>query len=219
MMLSYNTLMANRTKIVSTAWTHNFAYAVGLIASDGNLSPDLRHINITSKDREMLVMMKDILKLENKIGRKARGGSKMKKYYVLQFGSKNFFEFLLSIGLTPAKSKTMNALLIPDLYFLDFFRGCMDGDGNINEFQHPESAQIQLRIGLSSASKEFLLWVHKKIRTLNTVRGGWIDKRPYKSVYTLRFGKQDSIKIMQAMYHSKARYFLKRKHKTATTYL
>jgi len=50
-----------RLKKVQVKWTPNFAYAIGLITSDGNLSPDGRHLNLTSKDREIVVMFKDCL--------------------------------------------------------------------------------------------------------------------------------------------------------------
>ena len=40
-------------------WNHDFAYAIGLITTDGNLSPDGRHINLTSKDEEIILIKKD----------------------------------------------------------------------------------------------------------------------------------------------------------------
>jgi hypothetical protein len=41
------------------------------------------------------------------------------------------YDALLTIGLTPAKSLTLGPLAIPDDYFPDFFRGCIDGDGSV----------------------------------------------------------------------------------------
>ena len=119
-----------RQSKVDTAWSPGLAYVVGIIATDGNLSPDGRHINITSKDEEMVQTVKKLLRLENKIGKKARGYSNDKKYFVFQFGDINFYEFLISIGLMPAKSKILKAVDIPSLFFRDFLRGCIDGDGN-----------------------------------------------------------------------------------------
>lgn len=37
---------------VNIKWSANFAYAIGLIVSDGSLSKDGRHISFTSKDKE-----------------------------------------------------------------------------------------------------------------------------------------------------------------------
>ncbi len=59
--------MKRRSK-VDTAWSPELAYVVGIIATDGNLSPDGRHINITSKDEEMVQTVKKLLRLDNKKG-------------------------------------------------------------------------------------------------------------------------------------------------------
>src|SRR3989344_2322990 len=141
-----------RLSKVKIGWSPDFAYAIGLITTDGNLSKDGRHLNMTSKDKDMILTFKKCLGLKNKIGRKTREKSKIKKYFQVQFGDKNFYEFLLSLGLMPAKSKTIGALNIPNEYFSDFLRGCIDGDGNIDVHRHPESQYLQLRIRLNSAS-------------------------------------------------------------------
>ena len=192
--------MAYRKSKVQLTWSNNFAYAIGLITTDGNLSPDLRHLHITSKDYEIVINARRCLGINNKIGKKARGGSKEKKYYVLQFGDKNFFEFLLELGLTPRKSKTLSELRIPRKYFADFFRGCIDGDGSISISSHPESQYPQYKVRLCSASKSFLEWNLKLCRRLFLVDGGSISKRNKSSIYTLTFAKNDSIKILRIIY-------------------
>ena len=149
--------MARRSKFISERWTHGLAYAVGLLASDGNLSPDGRHINLTSRDKEIPEYVRDLFATDNKIGRKGRGGSDLKEYYVLQFGSKQFYAFLLKMGLTPAKSKTLRSVTVPTRYFSDFMRGCFDGDGNLSEAVHPGSRHPQLRLRIASASPAFLI--------------------------------------------------------------
>lgn len=213
------TKRGRKRKIINTTWTSELAYVVGLIATDGNLSPDLRHINFTSKDKQLAYLYKKLLGLTNIVGKKSRGGEREKKYYVVQFGSVQFYDFLLLIGLTPAKSKTLRQLTVPDKFFWDFFRGCIDGDGNINEFSHPESAHMQLRIRLFSASRVFLEWQHKTIQRLGGICGGWVTNVPYKSVFSLTFGKGDTIKIIKKMYRDPHGPFLKRKHAFAEKYL
>ena len=61
--------MVNQNK-VKIEWNKKFAYAIGLIATDGSLSNDMRHIDFTSKDLELVDLFKRCLKLQNKIGRK-----------------------------------------------------------------------------------------------------------------------------------------------------
>ena len=190
-----------RLSKVKADWNPKFAYAIGLLATDGNLSKDGRHINMTSKDEQLILIFKDCLGLENKIGKKARGGGKEKKYFVLQFRDTNFYEFLVAIGLTPAKSKTLGKLSIPKEYFWDFLRGCIDGDGTIGVFKHPESIQPQLRVRLYSASLKFLAWLKEEISELSDLEGGLIEDTIKSSrVYRLSFGKKDSIKLLRLVY-------------------
>lgn|SRR5581483_4548490 len=193
-------MAAHRKNKVKLVWTDNFAYVIGVIATDGNLSPDLRHIHITSKDYEMVINSKKCLGIDNKIGKKSRGGELDKKYYVLQFGDINFFEFLLEIGLTPNKSKTLGKLLVPDEFFSHFFRGCIDGDGSLTKSKHPESRHPQYTIRLCSASKKFLEWILTSCQKLFALKGGSILEMYGSSVYTLRFGKEDSVKILKIIY-------------------
>src|SRR3989339_1320183 len=101
-------------------WTANFAYVVGLICSDGSLSKDGRHLDFTSKDIEQIENFRKILKLNNKIRLKNSGSNRLKKYYSIQFGDVKLYRFLVSIGITANKSKTIYEIEIPDKYFIDY---------------------------------------------------------------------------------------------------
>ncbi|OGI64344.1 hypothetical protein A2642_04400 [Candidatus Nomurabacteria bacterium RIFCSPHIGHO2_01_FULL_39_10] len=192
--------MAFRKNKVKLVWNNNFAYVIGVIATDGNLSPDQRHICITSKDYEMVVNCRKCLKIKNNIGRKARGGSEEKKYFILQFGDKNFFEFLLKIGITPRKSKTISDLKIPVKYFPHFFRGCLDGDGSLTIFTHPESKHLQYTLRICSASKNFTKWMLEESRKAFPIKGGSVFQTRKTYMHILRFGKEDSVKILKLIY-------------------
>ena len=88
-------------------WSHNLAYLVGLIASDGSLSKDGRHIDFTSKDFDQIQTFAGILGLKNKIGDKSSSYGKGRKYFRIQFSDVKFYRFLLMIGLFPNKTKTI----------------------------------------------------------------------------------------------------------------
>lgn len=200
----------NRLSKVRIKWSPAFAYAIGLITTDGNLSPDGRHINFTSKDKDLAESFKNCLNLSNKIGEKSRGGSKEKKYFVVQFGDRNFYDFLLSVGLKPAKSKTLRQLLIPRDFFRDFLRGCIDGDGNISYVWHPESRHPQLRIRLFSASPPFLKWIKSEVAKILNTKTGWIETK--YGISTLIYAKSDSLKLIDFLYQG-AEHYLKRKYR------
>ena len=207
----------NRLSKVKIEWSPSFAYAIGLIVTDGNLSIDRRHINFTSKDKDLVIQFRECLGLKNKIGRKTRAREKAKKYYHIQFGDKNFYEFLLSIGIMPAKSKKLRNIKIADRYFADFLRGCVDGDGSIGSFQHPESKYLQIRIKITSASPPFLSWLHKKIKRNFSIQGGWIGAE--RGAWSLAFATADTLAILRAIYYSRDVPCLKRKEQIAKRFL
>ena len=157
-------------------WDSKLAYAVGLITSDGSLSKDQRHINLTSKDIDQILTFARVLDLKNKIGTKTNG-NKQCLYYQIQFGNVKLYRFLVSIGLTPNKSKTLGSLEIPRAYFRDFLRGYLDGDGNITVARHPESKHPQLRVRFASASLVYLDWLKNQVQTHLGISGGFIEDK------------------------------------------
>lgn len=206
-----------RLKKVRISWSHKFAYVVGLITTDGCLSSDGRHIDVTSKDRSLIISVKNCLGINNKIGRKSSGRSVVKRYFRIQFGDINFYEFLLTIGLTPAKSKTLSIITVPNIYFSDFLRGCLDGDGNISVVKHPESRFPQLRVRFYSGSFQFLEWLKMRITRNTRITRGWMETG--SGVYHLAYGKEDSIRLLRYIYNSKGVYYLRRKFKSAQKFL
>lgn len=199
-----------RKREISTKWRSGLAYAIGLLAADGYLSSDKRHLELTSKDKEQIINFKKCLGLKNKISKKTRAKEKIKRYYRVQFGSVKFYKFLESIGLKNKKSKTLEKVDIPDKYFPDFIRGYFDGDGSFGIFKHPESKHPQVKLRFTSASIQFLKWIKQKLeKTLNTE--GFICK--VKGARQLTYCKKDSIKLLNYMYYSPKLIWLSRKKK------
>ena len=112
-------------------WSPKLAYIVGLIATDGSLSKDKRHVDFTSMDVQLLKTFKDCLVLKNRICVKSNYQNPNKKYFHLQFGHVKFYKWLLSLGLMPNKTGRLGKIKIPNRYFKDFLRGHMDRDGSI----------------------------------------------------------------------------------------
>lgn len=187
----------NKVKI---KWSPEFAYAIGLLTTDGNLSPDGRHINLTSKDKEMILNFKKCLNITNKIGRKARGGRKEKKYYVLQFGDVNFYRFLQGIGLAANKSKILGTMEIPDKYFFDYLRGHFDGDGTFYFYWDPRwKYSFMFYTEFISASKKHIEWLRSKINRFLNIHGH-ITNGGRKICYQLKYAKAESIRLLPKLY-------------------
>jgi|SRR3989338_7437718 len=89
----------------------NLWYLAGLITSDGSLSKDGRHIDITSEDSNFLNLLVKKLQIPNRVRIKNKGTSK--EAYRIQIANNNFYEFLVSIGLIPNKSLIINKVKVP----------------------------------------------------------------------------------------------------------
>jgi hypothetical protein len=181
-------------------WSNNFAYAVGLLTTDGSLSIDGRHLDLTSKDREQIVNFINILNLTNKIGTKTSGSTLDRKYYRVQFGNVKLYRFLCTVGLSPRKTHTIGSLAIPKKYFFDFLRGHFDGDGSFYYYYDKRwKSSFLVYLSFVSASKSHLEWLMRMISSVG-VTGGFITKG--KGAYQLRYAKKDSKKIIGKMFYN-----------------
>lgn len=196
---------------VQIKWSSNFAYAIGLITSDGNLSSNKKKIGFVSKDLELIQKFKIALRITSKIHKYPRGQKPFKKYYNITIGDKVFYQFLNTIGLKSAKSKTIKFVRIPDQYFADFLRGLFDGDGTFYYYwdkRWPNS--FGFKLSFISASIQFINWLKKKLTQAYKVKG---YLHPGKGVVNLEYVKGDSKRIFAAMYYRNAPLFLNRKYR------
>jgi|SRR3989344_1046696 len=194
----------------------NLWYIIGYIATDGSLSVDGRHINITSKDRDHLYKIRCALLLENTIGRKTRSISEERNYSQLQLGDVNFYKYLQSLGFTTRKSLTLGKININNLFFNDFLRGIVDGDGNISTWIHRTNNHAQWTLRIYSAAPSFINWIKAKIEEEFSINGKLyvrLAKNRTNPIYILKFGKIAARNILKQIYYpeclSLERKFLK----------
>lgn len=175
----------------------NLWYLVGLITSDGCLSSDKRHIDITSKDKDFLTELKEAVSINNKIGIKYN--TIKQKAYHIQFANRNFYDFLLSVGLTPNKSLTLGVLNVPDKFFIDFLRGLIDGDGCIRTWIHPSNRKEQWSLRIYSGSSVFISWLKNIIVSLLKAKGRIYREK--NNIWTLKYGKMAAREIVAKCYY------------------
>lgn len=205
-------------------WTSELAYAIGLLVTDGNLSGDGRHFSLRSAETEQLETFRCCLGLKQIIGRSVKPDGHVA--YRVQVGDIQFYDWLMSIGLFPNKSYTIGPIAVPDEFFRDYLRGCIDGDGNIQTYNdnynsykgHRYSTQ-RLFIRIVSASEKHILWLQDTINRLIGVRG-FISKREhdnenYVPLWELKFAKKKSLQLIECMYYSPDVPCLQRKRKIA----
>ncbi len=204
-------------------WTPKLAYVVGLLVTDGNLSSDGKNVVMRSAELEMLNTFKCCLGIDTMIGK-----DKNRPYYRVQYCSVQFYDWLLKIGLFPAKSYTIGEIAVPDEFFRDYFRGCIDGDGSIqtyrdeyNSYKDRTYTTQRLFIKLVSASQKHIVWLQQKIESLTQVKGFICVSKPknekHVPLWQLKFAKKDSLQLIEWMYYNDDVPCLTRKRLIAET--
>jgi len=213
------------TRTLPLEWSAEMAYVVGLIATDGCLVGDRRHIAFTTNDRQLAETFLACL------GRPVRYGtgrtSAGNVVYRIQMGDVAMYRWLESIGLTPRKSLTLNAVSVPDEFFWPFVRGLLDGDGSIYTLVHaptartyPEYRYERLWVYFSSASEAHITWLRLQLRRLLAVEG-WIERthRSHRNpFFRLKYGKRESIMLLSTLYSDPDAPRLERKWKKWDAY-
>jgi hypothetical protein len=206
-------------------WSADLAYVVGLIATDGCLSRDGRHITMTSQDLDVINHVKDILCSNAKIGYTI---NKTSRAYRVQIGNVTLYRWFESIGIHAAKSRTIGEIYIPNKYFVDFLRGHLEGDGSItvytdtyNTFKNPRYIYTRLFVRFLSGSKVHIEWLHEKIKEILQLNGRLyqIPCRKYEPVYIIKFGKKESIILLNKIYYCSNIPSMQRKRTIAQKFL
>lgn len=214
---------ARRLPAAGEAWTAELAYAVGLIATDGNLSRDGYVLSVASNDCDLLEVLRRCLHLTNRITPYTTG-----RCYHIQWRDRSLYEWLVTIGLKPRKSLDLGPIAIPSAHFADFFRGCVDGDGTIlvyTDVSHAAKSSTyvyeRLYISIVSGSSVFVEWLRAELSRLIDAQGAiQVERRRGRHpLWRLRFAKGASIRLIQWMYYSSSVPCLRRKRMKAERFL
>jgi hypothetical protein len=223
--------MIKRKNKKKFTWNPDLAYVIGLLTTDGSLSNDKRHITLRSSDRQILENFRKILLLRAKIARTKNDGWAKKPCLRIQLSDVQFYNWLLKIGLFPNKTYKIGKLKIPNNYFKDFLRGHLDGDGCIstykdkwNTFKDPKYVYTRLWVRFYSASQIHMDWLQKTVKKLLGISGHLCEEKPKRyyqntSMWVLKFGKKDSLKILSWIYYHPNVICLERKRKIAEKFI
>ena len=183
--------------------------------SDGDrrkLSGRKGHLSLISKDVDQIETFRRCLRLEVPISqiRTATG-----IHHKVLWCDRGLYDWFVGAGLTPAKSRTLGPLAVPDSVFPDFFRGCIDGDGSVLVYidryhaaRRPQYVYERLYVSLVSASLRFLDWIKASVGRMVCV-GGAIHRsgprdRPLVDA-ALRQGRIDTAHRLDVLFAGRSR--------------
>jgi hypothetical protein len=124
-------------------WSNEMAWVLGLIITDGNIHTNLNSFSFSQQDEPLVMKVRDLLGSTHPIIPPRH----TTKAYVLNIGSQTMVKDLNKLGVTPAKSLTMNFPTIPNNYLHHFVRGVFEGNGWVQDRGYV--------LNVTSGSKDF----------------------------------------------------------------
>lgn len=190
-------------------WSPCLAYAAGLIATDGCLSRDGRHITFVSKDEDQMRTLLSLVdrpnihyrRFESEFGGWAYRG---------QFSHAALYRWLLKIGLMPRKSLVLGGIDVADENLMPLVRGLLDGDGTVYTLIHHPTRKTsreyryeRLWTYFNSGSRKHLDWIQERLARALGISGcveTLKQEGRMNPLYRLKYGNRDSRVLLPAIY-------------------
>ena len=216
-----------RTASPGIGWSPRSAYAVGLIATDGCLIRDGRHIAFVTQDEELMKTFLACIDHTEQRYRKERTriGNDL---FRIQLSDANLYRWLIGVGLTPRKSLSLGAIDVPAELFAHTVRGLLDGDGSVYVARHrptlrkyPNYWYVRLRTLFTSASHEHVKWLRAQILCTYGLYGAVqrVCRAERHDMFRLVYEKRESLVLLNALYADASAPCLQRKKAVWLGYL
>jgi len=171
-----------------------------------------------SNDKELLEKIRNLLGSNHKLAPKKRNKfyKNRKQSYQLQIGSKEIFNDLINLGMTPNKSLILEMPNMPEELLGHFLRGHFDGDGCVYFRKNWAKDRNKLRwvfqVRFTSGSKQFLEGLHSSLKSIKICKGGYLYEK--NRAYELIFSHNDGFALFRLMYDNiSSDIYLERKYK------
>lgn len=204
--------------------THDSAYVLGWIASDGCVQyiPNKSYkIRLELKDKDVLEDIKRLIDTDTEIyttsrhtGRIGLTGKSdvLSELYLLQISSKKMVKNLLDLGIHPNKTKRNKVPKeITDEFMKDFILGYFDSDGSI--YVEERGKYKRLKTYICSCTREILEQFGAFLKSEIGIIPKIYQENPkgYAPLYKLMYSSKESYALCRYLYKD-AKTFLKRKH-------
>lgn len=175
-------------------WSHNMAYVLGLWFADGCIyKGKIFDITLPAKDKYILKKVKEELGYEGNLY-----DCVDRQVVRINFSCKVIYDDLISISP-----------FVPKEFLPDFVRGYFDGNGSIKRMKNN-----RLNSSFYGENEFFLLTLLEVLKAEAGIIGGSFDD----SSMTLRFGKNDTLRLCEYMYKNNPELFLLRKYEKYLSY-
>src|SRR3989304_4799397 len=187
-----------------SSWSHEMAYVLCVFYTDGCLIPPDDRVNmgrfqISQKDQEILIKVLALMNCNATINYRKEmiyGDIKAGALHWFSIADNKVYDALLSLGLTPTKSHTLNFPYMPKEHLRHFIRGCWDGDGTV----YIEKQTQKIAASFVSGSFNFVKGMIKVLKRAGLPeRTIHIHKRKTPSYY-FRFTGTQVIKLFHYLY-------------------
>ena len=157
-------------------WTHEMAWVLGLLVTDGHIHNSLNSIFFTQKDERILRVIANYMDADYVL----TTFGKTKTAATLIINSKVIKQDLELLGVTAKKSLNVPFPVVPEEFLSSFVRGVIDGDGWVGH----EGYQVNVTTGSLAFAEGllsvFLSWGLKsdiseiKGQSENTIYRNWV---------------------------------------------
>lgn len=204
--------------IFENGWNHCNAYIFGWIMSDGCLRKEGRNktayaVRIVTNDLEIAEWLHSYMCYGNKI-------YSYNNSHTIKYRNIEAIEYMMQLGLTERKSKTVCFPNVPCKYMSDFIRGYFDGNGsvmlNINAYNSYPRATF------TTGSYSFIESLRSELIKVGIQPTGvYEDKRENNHSYSLIVSKRAEFEsLFNYIYKNKdCSFYLKRKYEKFLTCL
>jgi hypothetical protein len=170
--------------------------------------------NITSKDKSILLKIKNALSSEHAIG--VKYNSLKMPYSYISICNREICEDMIKLGINPRKTYNLEPIKVPEKYFSDYVRGFFDGDGTV--YIQKINGTLQIKSGFVVVSLSFIQDFNKCLCKALGIKEKsiheQIDRRGEKMIkYYIHFYIDDSEKLAKFMYGDNPTLYLDRKRK------
>lgn len=186
-------------------WSHEMAWVLGMFLSDGCMSSTNYTISFIQKDTAILDKIERTM--EASCARPLP--TKTRKTPSMLISSKEIFNDLLELGMTPSKSLTIKFPNVPKEFLPSFIRGVIDGDGWVQDRGYV--------MNITSGSFDLSMGVYDVFRDwgLNSDVQMYENKNGSTFYRTWVRGKQDLINLHNIIYDDSDLFVEKKKMRMA----